>query len=84
MFNLYYHKELTDEEFNEHHSGGRGLLNVVAVNDEMFGQIAEAAVVMKKSPGCGVSGYRGAGRRSFNGKLESRRHGCGKISVLSN
>lgn len=48
VFNLYYHKELTDEEFNEHHSGGRGLLNVVAVNDEMFSQIAEAADVDEK------------------------------------
>lgn len=45
VFNLYYHRELTDEEFNEHHSGGRGMINVVAVNDEMFSQIAEAADV---------------------------------------
>lgn len=45
VFNLYYHRELTDEEFKEHFSGGTRIINVLAVDDATFEQIAGKADV---------------------------------------
>lgn len=45
VFNLYYHRELTDEEFNEHFSAGSRVLNVLAVDEATFSQIMQKADV---------------------------------------
>lgn len=41
VFNLYYHRELTDEEFEGQFMQGGGTLNVIGLGDEEFTRIAE-------------------------------------------
>lgn len=41
VFNLYYHRELSDQEFQEHFSSGSSVLNVVAVEKDVFEEIAK-------------------------------------------
>lgn len=43
VFNLHTHRELSDEEFAEYFSGGSGLLGVLAVDEQVFEEIASAA-----------------------------------------
>lgn len=45
VFNLYYHRELTDEEFNAHFSGGNRVLNILAVDEATFEQMIQKADV---------------------------------------
>lgn len=42
IFNLYYHRELSDEEFEGHFDGGRSVLSIMAVEKDVFDEIAKA------------------------------------------
>lgn len=42
VFNLYYRRELSEEEFKKHFESGRCVLNLIAVEREAFEEIAEA------------------------------------------
>lgn len=43
IFNLYYHRELSEEEFQKNFESGASVVSLIAVDSETFGAIAEAS-----------------------------------------
>ncbi len=43
VYNLYYHRELSEEEFREMSGEGTAVMNFIAVDEEIFEEIAEAS-----------------------------------------